>query len=377
MNDRTDLVMNHHKNRKRNKKSKCSRRRVILVLLATFILIAVIAIIVAVLLIKLNQTTSKNRISEAILRWNTTGITIAGISNEPGNDSTHLNTPWDVTLDYQNSLYIADRNNHRIQKYLAGSLNGTTVAGQENGTSGSTLSYLQNPSRILIDVNGNMYITDTGNHRILSWSSGSSSGVMIAGTGVGGSSNNQLRTPYGIARDINSDKLYIADYSNSRIMLYLSGASSGTVIAGGNGPGTNATQLKNPVGLYFDSLSNSLVIANHAACNILRWVIGETSWTLLAGSINGTVGNTSTLMNLPVDITFDPMGNMYVADRNNHRIQLFMVGQSDGITIAGVTGISGDNATLLNRPWSIKLDSQLNLYVADSNNHRIQKFLRY
>ncbi|CAF4539650.1 unnamed protein product, partial [Rotaria sp. Silwood2] len=80
--------------------------------------------------------------NEAVLRWNTTGITIAGISNESGSDSTHLNTPWDVTLDYQNSLYIADRNNHRIQKYLVGSLSGITVAGQANGTSGSTLSYL-------------------------------------------------------------------------------------------------------------------------------------------------------------------------------------------------------------------------------------------
>ncbi|CAF4825936.1 unnamed protein product [Rotaria sp. Silwood1] len=315
--------------------------------------------------------------SESILRWNTTGITIIGISNVSGNDSTHLNTPWDVILDYQNSLYIADRNNHRIQKYLVDSLSGTTVAGQANGTSGSTLSYLQNPSRILVDVNGDMYITDTGNHRILSWSHGASSGVISAGTGIAGSSNNQFSTPYGIVRDLSSDKLYIADYSNNRIMLYLNGASSGTVIAGDNGSGTNKTQLKTPVGLYFDSLSNSLVIANHGAPNIVQWVVGETSWTLLAGSINGTAGNTSTLLNGVVDITFDPMGNMYVADRNNHRIQLFMVGESTGITIAGITGISGDNATLLNKPWSVRLDSQLNLYVADANNHRIQKFLRY
>ncbi|CAF2984330.1 unnamed protein product [Rotaria sp. Silwood2] len=274
--------------------------------------------------------------NEAVLRWNTTGITIAGISNESGSDSTHLNTPWDVTLDYQNSLYIADRNNHRIQKYLVGSLSGITVAGQANGTSGSTLSYLQNPSRVLVDVNGDMYITDTGNQRILSWSHSASSAVIIAGTGIGGSSNNQLRTPYGIVRDLSSDKLYIADYSNDRIMLYLNGASSGTVIAGGNGSGINKTQLKTPVGLYFDSLSNSLVIANHGASNVIQWVVGETSWTLLAGSINGTAENTSTLMNGVVDITFDPMGNMYVADRDNHRIQLFMVGQSNGITISGV-----------------------------------------
>ena len=68
------------------------------------------------------------------------------------------------------------------------------------------------------------------------------------------------------------------------------------------------------------------------------------------------------------------MGNMYVADKDNYRIQLFMAGQSEGITIAGVTNVFGNNSTLLYQPWSIRLDNQLNLYVADFYNHRIQKF---
>jgi hypothetical protein len=76
-------------------------------------------------------------------------------------------------------------------------------------------------------------------------------------------------------------------------------------------------------------------------------------------------------------MTFDPMGNMYVADRSNHRIQLFMSNQFEGITIAGVTDTLGANANLLNMPWAVRLDTQLNLYVAHSNNHRIQKILRY
>ena len=71
------------------------------------------------------------------------------------------------------------------------------------------------------------------------------------------------------------------------------------------------------------------------------------------------------------------MGNLYVADRNNHRIQLFMNGQLEGITIAGITSTIGSNSTLLTVPWSVALDNQLNLYVADSANHRVQKFLRY
>jgi len=46
-----------------------------------------------------------------------------------------------------------------------------------------------------------------------------------------------------------------------------------------------------------------------------------------------------------------------------------MVNQLEGITIAGVTGISGPNASLPNTLWAVRLDNQLNLYVADSINH--------
>jgi DNA-binding beta-propeller fold protein YncE len=160
-------------------------------------------------------------------------------------------------------------------------------------------------------------------------------------------------------------------------MSYLSGLSSGNIVAGGNGYGMNQTQLYYPVGLYLDSLSNSLIIANHYTNSILRWVLGDNSWTLLAGDINGLTGNTSTQLFHPTDVKFDPMGNMYIADRDKHRIQLFMVGQSEGITIAGVSGISGNDSILMNKPWSVHLDNQLNLYIADSFNHRVQKFVRY
>ena len=160
-------------------------------------------------------------------------------------------------------------------------------------------------------------------------------------------------------------------------MSYAPGASSGTVVAGGNGQGRNNTQLYNPIRVYFDSLSNSLVITNHASHSIVRWALGDNHWTLLAGDPAGVVGSNSTQLRFPMDVTFDPMGNMYVADKDNHRIQLFMVGQSEGITIAGITNVFGNSSTLLYQPWSVKLDNQLNLYVADSRNHRIQKFVRY
>jgi len=71
------------------------------------------------------------------------------------------------------------------------------------------------------------------------------------------------------------------------------------------------------------------------------------------------------------------MGNRYVVDRSNTRVQFFLAGQTEGRTIAGVTGVGGLNSTLLTGPYGTIVDNQLNLYVADGWGHRVQKFLRY
>jgi len=116
-----------------------------------------------------------------VLRWNSSGITVAGISGSPGSANNQLNSPFDIFLDYANNLYIADRANHRIQKYLFGSSIGQTVAG--NITGGSSSDKLLCPSRVLIDSNENLYIADSCNHRIQFWRKGVNFGTTIAGTG--------------------------------------------------------------------------------------------------------------------------------------------------------------------------------------------------
>lgn len=195
--------------------------------------------------------------------------------------------------------------------------------------------------------------------------------------GVPGNNSNQLNIPYGIARDETSGILYVADTGNQRIMQYSSASTSGLVFAGNNGGGLSNSQLKDPVGIFFDKPSNSLVIANQFAHNIVRWTLGATNWTLVAGSSTGSSGITSASFQYPTAVTLDPMGNVYVADTLNHRIQFFSWGQTNGSTIAGVLGLTGTTTTLLNTPYSVTLDNQLNLYVVDTYNQRIQKFYRY
>ena len=345
-----------------------------------------------------------------MLRWNSTGITVAGISSNPGIANNQLRTPWDVVVDDAYNMYIADTGNNRIQRYAVDSSFGTTVTGQANGSYGSSPSTLWFPVRVLFDSDGNLYVSDSSNNRVQFYRNGASSGTTVAGrlakmrrssydhnsvflsltielkvtflpwcvcVGPISNSSNALNRTYGIARDPSSNIIYVSDYWNHRIMSYPPGATSGTLVIGGLGVGYNNTQLNYPVGLFFDVPSNSLIIANHVASNIVQYVLGDTSWTLLAGSSTGATGTASTVFLAPVNMVLDPMGNLYVSDRNNHRVQFFQAGQIDATTIAGVTNTSGSTATLLNWPSSLAVDNQLNLYVADTNNQRIQKFLRY
>ena len=160
-------------------------------------------------------------------------------------------------------------------------------------------------------------------------------------------------------------------------MQYNIGNSSGVVVAGGHGFGMNRTQLCYPVNVYLDSPSSSLFIVNYFCNTIVRWVLGASSWTLVAGDINGMSGATSVLLSGPSTVILDPLGNIYVSDSTNNRIQSFLANQTNATTLAGVTGVSGNTSNLLNYPLGIAFDAQLNLYVADSNNQRVQKFPRY
>ena len=201
--------------------------------------------------------------------------------------------------------------------------------------------------------------------------------IFISFQGSAGILNNQLNVPYGVSFDLSSRALYIADYVNQRIMCYAYGASSVTMVAGTGSGGNSFTQLDGPATVHFDSPTQSLIIVDVVYRRVVRWPLGATNWSLIAGDKTGVAGTNATQLNNPIGITMDPMGNFYVADYANTRIQLFLAGQFEGITIAGRTGVPGSNASLLMYPYSMKLDNQLNLYVADSGNHRIQRFLRY
>ena len=94
-----------------------------------------------------------------------------------------MTSPIGLVIDSENSLYIADLNNSRVQKWAKHAWTGQTVAGQSSGASGSNSASLNTVGGIAVDDGKNLYVVDTYNCRVQYWLSGASSGTKVAGTG--------------------------------------------------------------------------------------------------------------------------------------------------------------------------------------------------
>ena len=111
------------------------------------------------------------------------------------------------------------------------------------------------------------------------------------------------------------------------------------------------------MGLIYDEINQNLYISNSGSSNtVMRWRIGDSNGTIIAGLLGNFGSNSSQLKN-PTGITLDQWQNLYVVDRGNDRVQLFCNGNATGITIAG-RNLGGTN---FSNPYDVKLDSQLNL----------------
>ena len=151
-------------------------------------------------------------------------------------------------------------------------------------------------------------------------------------------------------------------------------SSSGVVIAGNNGAGSASNQLNNPMGIFIDMNNASILyIVDRGNHRIQQWIIGASSGTTIAGT--GVAGPGLNELDNPRSIIGDSDGNLFISDTNNHRIVMWTRGATIGVVVAGTSGIAGSLSTTLSYPNGIRFDANKNIYVADSNNFRIQKFL--
>lgn len=173
--------------------------------------------------------------------------------------------------------------------------------------------------------------------------------------------------------------LYIADFKNNRILsIHTTNPNEKKIILAL--PDENRDRHEyviTPISIKYSSKSSSLVIGQQTGYNAIRWIIGESRWKLVAGSASSELSGTSrTLFNNVCSINIDEFDNTYVNDCENARIQFYRGDLTKGKTIAGVLQAPGNNSYLFNHSTSIALDKAKNLYVADSKNYRIQKFIQ-
>jgi sugar lactone lactonase YvrE len=115
---------------------------------------------------------------------------------------------------------VADYWNNRIQLFRTGQLNGSTIAG--SGSSGTIA--LNNPTDVVLDFDGYLFITDSGNNRIVG--SGPSGYYCIVGcTGSSGTASNQLNHPQSLSFD-NNGNLFVVDCVNNRIQKFFLATNS-------------------------------------------------------------------------------------------------------------------------------------------------------
>jgi sugar lactone lactonase YvrE len=133
-----------------------------------------------------------------------------------GSASNMLYYPQGIYVDINFNLYVADFINSRIQLFQSGQLNGTTVAL-------GTIS-LSNPTSVVLDADGYLFIVDYGNSRIIG--SGPAGFRCVAGcSGASGSASNQLSNPQTMAFD-SYGNIFVTDVDNSRIQKFVLAAHS-------------------------------------------------------------------------------------------------------------------------------------------------------
>ncbi len=270
--------------------------------------------------------------------------------NGPATSAT-LNRPTQLAFDADYNLYIADAGNNVIRKVTTAGIittvAGTGVAGFSGDGSDAVQAMLNFPDSIALDGAGNLYIADTANNRIREVTS---KGVIstVAGNGIGGyggdnglATTAELNEPTRVVVDVGGN-LYISDLLNNRVRQVNSSNGIITTIAGngtsgyqGDGNAASSAELNEPVSVALDASGNVYIadLGNH----VIRIVnMQSTPATLLGvllqpGDIATVVGggtqsdlnpgaSLNVSLSFPTGLLTDGAGNLYFADADNNII---------------------------------------------------------
>jgi hypothetical protein len=314
--------------------------------------------------------------------------------------SAGLSQPFDVAIDQQGNLYFSEADNHCVRRVERHSGIITTVAGTGRpGYSGdggpATQAQLNSPYGIALDTANNLHIVDRLNSCIRMVEATTGIIRTTVGTGQPGYSGDdgpaqraQLQEPNDIMLD-RQGHAFIADVRDHRIRVVdlASGiittfAGTGEAGSGGDGGPVSRATLLGPRALAFGPTGDLYICLRNdhkvrqvdMHTRIIRTVAGtgERGYTgdhgpALQATFNG-----------PKEIAVDGQNNILVVDTENHCIRRIEAASGLVTTVAGTgqPGGSGDGGpaavATLKRPHSACLDEVGNIYIGDSENHRVR-----
>ena len=267
-------------------------------------------------------------------------------------DNSQFNNPTSVAVDGAGNVYVADTNNHRIQKF-----DNAGVYVTQWGSRGSGNIQFESPRGVAVDGAGNVYVADTGNNRIQKFTS---AGGYVTQWGSQGNGDSKFRSPTGVVVD-RTGNVYVADTGNNRIQKF---TGDGGYVTQWGSQGNGDGKFNAPRGVAVDGAGN-VYVADTDNYRVQKFDSAGgyvTQW--------GGRGSGDGQFESPTGVAVDGQGNVYVADFVNHRIQKF---DSAGGYLTR-WGRQGDRDGQFNLPSGVAVDGADNVYVADTFNHRIQKF---
>ncbi|CAF4311297.1 unnamed protein product, partial [Adineta steineri] len=190
--------------------------------------------------------------------------------------------------------------------------------------SSCSLTGLYGITGVVVDQFNNIYATLSRCFIIVKWVPNSTAGILVVGNpGYYGTDSNTLDWPHFMSLDEVRGALYVADSTNNRIQKFtIGGTGTGITVAGGGGSGVGLNKLDGPSGVLVTRNGQTLYIADSNNNRVMRWNLGDTQGSVVAGSASGVAGKTNTLLSNPGDVALDPTETyLYVSDYNNNRVQ--------------------------------------------------------
>ena len=258
--------------------------------------------------------------------------------------------PLHCQMQQKNSVFFGEKATSIIDVVPYSSVSIIGSFGIDNGQ-------FNNPSGIVVNTLGEVYVTDMGNNRIQKFDT---NGNFITKWGSPGSGNGQFNNPMGIAIDT-TNKIYVVDSYNNRIQKF---DSNGNFITEWGSSGNGKGKFYYPMGITVDH-DDQVYVVDTGNMQIQKFDSNGNFFSRWGGfgPYNGRLKN-------PVQIAVDLDNQVYVTDNGNNRIQKF---KSNGyfLTKWGTPGIAeGQFSNIL----GIAIDYVNQVYVVDSRNQRIQKF---